>query len=306
MIFLLIAAVFAGKSSWRLECDLRATSSWNSIDDKAGFGKAFFKNWLSAEPAVDQIFKNSNFPQGPAQFLVERFDAIFNVLNDEDALANQLQAVAKTHVKEGVSQSDIYSFQKSFLDTLPSFTEKWSASDADAWAYVLSHVIVSPLIEMGSATSTYMGVRTVKSMWAKVDQKKVCDKLFDQVMKDDAIMGFFKGVSKTRQSALFCAFVSTIMGQLTLPGDDSYAATNNFKQLAGFHAGMGVGAGLFLSFEYYLMKSFEGAMTMTKDQKNSLVNTLHVHVFDRLVRYSQKWKYADWKKSVRELDTCEK
>lgn len=304
MLFLLALTVFADKSAWRQQCDTITTESWNSISDKSSFGKAFFANWLEADSNVEAVFKKSNFPQGPAQFLVERMDTLFGVMSDEEALASELQTVAKTHVSVGVSQSDVYSFQKSFLDTLPSFTEKWNSETADAWAYTLSHVIVSPLVEMGSSTSTYMGVRTVKNMWADVDQSKVCDKLFDQMIKDEAIMSFFKGVTKKRQSALLCGFVNTIMDQLTLPGDDSYQASVNMKQLASFHSGMGVGAGLFLSFEYYLMKSFESVMKLTKDQKNSLVHTLHINVFDRLVRYSQKWKYASWKKTIRGLD-CE-
>merc|ERR1719410_2144922 len=129
---------------------------------------------------------------------------------------------------------------------------------------------------MGSKTSSYMAPRTVKTMWKNVEQKKVCDNLFTMVMKDEAMMAYFKGVSQKKQSALFCAFVSTVMDAITLPEDDSHAVTTHFKQLASFHAGMGVGAGLFISFEK--------SMTLSSDMKNSLVNALHNHVFDRLDR----------------------
>jgi len=301
MLFLLALTVLAEQSAWRQKCDSVVLASWDSIEDKTSFGKAFFSHWIDSDSSIEAVFAKSNFPQGPAQFMVERMDTIFGVLGDEEALAGELQTVAKTHVSVGVSQSDIYSFQKSFIDTLPAFTSSWDAESADAWAYVLSHVIVSPLVEMGSSTSTYMGVRTVKKMWNDVDHNKVCDKLFDYMIKDSAIQAFFKGVSKKIQSALLCGFVSTIMKELTLPGDDTYKQSIHLKQLAAFHSGMGVGAELFLSFEYYLMKSFEKSMTLTKDMKNSLVHTLHVNVFDRLVRYSQKWKYAEWKSAITEV-----
>merc|ERR550517_1262185 len=122
-----------------------------------------------------------------------------------------------------------------------------------------------------------MAPLTVKTMWKNVEQKKVCDNLFTLVMKDDAMMAYFKGVSQKKQSALFCAFVSTVMDAITLPEDDSQSVTTHFKQLASFHSGMGVGAGMFISFEYYLIKSFEKSMKLSKDMKNSLVNALHTH-----------------------------
>jgi len=300
MFLLLVTVAFAAQSKWRTECNSQAVASWNNIDDKTAFGKAFFKNWLESNPQIEKVFAASSFKQGPAQFLVERFDILLNVIDDEEQLAEQLYQVAKTHKKVGVDQSDLYSFQASFMKTLPSFDSDFTAEVGNAWAYTLSHVIVSPLVEMAAVTSSYVGVRVVRDAWKKVDQKKVCDGLLSKVM-DTEIADFFKGVDKKKQSLLFCSFVDVIMDGLTLPGDDSEARNSQMKQLAAFHNGMGVGGSAYLIFEESLINSFRDVLgdKWDKTTKHSFVYALHKQVFDVLVRYTQKWYYAEWKAPVR-------
>jgi hemoglobin-like flavoprotein len=301
MFLLLITVAFAAQSKWRTECNSQAVASWNNIDDKTGFGKAFFANWISSNPSIEKVFADSSFPQGPAQFLVERFDILLNVIDDEDQLAEQLYQVAKTHKKVGVDQSDLYSFQASFMKTLPSFDSDFTAETGNAWAYTLSHVITAPLVEMAAVTSSYVGVRVVREAWKKVDQKQVCDSLLDKVMKAPEISDFFKGVDKSKQSLLFCSFVDVIMEGLTLPGDDSEKRNSQMKQLAAFHNGMGVGGSAYLIFEEALINSFRDVLGEKWDRttKHSFVYALHKQVFDVLVRYTQKWYYAPWKAPVR-------
>lgn len=301
MLFLLFTAALAAQSAWRKECSTATLASWKNIDDKEAFGKAFFKNWLESNPDIEQVFALSSFKQGPAKFLVERFDILLGVIEDEDQLAEELYQVAKTHKKVGVDQSDLYSFQASFMKTLPSFDPDFDAETGNAWAYVLSHVIVSPLVEMAAVTSSYVGVRVVRDAWKKVDQKVVCDTLLDKVMKSSDISDFFKGVNKEKQSLLFCSFVDVIMTGLTLPGDDSERRNGQMKQLAAFHNGMGVGGSAYLIFEEALINSFKEVLGAKWDKttKHSFVYALHKQVFDVLVRYTQKWHYAPWKAPVR-------
>jgi len=277
-----------------------SVASWNNIDDKAGFGKAFYQSWLSSNPNIKDVFAASSFKQGPAQFLVERFDILLNVVDDEEQLAEQLYQVAKTHKKIGVDQSDLYSFQAHFMKTLPAFDSSFTAETGNAWAYTLSHVITAPLVEMAAVTSSYVGVRVVRDTWKKVDQKKVCDTLITKVM-DSEIADFFKGVDAKKQSLLFCSFVDVIMEGLTLPGDDSEKRNSQMKQLAAFHNGMGVGGSAYLVFEEALINSFRDVLGNKWDRqtKHSFVYALHKQVFDVLVRYTQKWYYADWKAAVR-------
>merc|ERR1712165_3317 len=269
-------------------------------DDKAAFGKAFFKNWLSSNPGIKDVFAASSFKQGPAQFLVERFDILLAVINDEEQLAEQLYQVAKTHKKVGVDQSDLYSFQASFMKTLPSFDSNFNSEVGNAWAYTLSHVITATLVEMAAVTSSYVGVRVVRDTWKKIDQKKVCDTLLTKV-KDSEIADFFKGVDSKKQSLLFCSFVDVIMEGWTLPGDDSEKRNSQMKQLAAFHNGMGVGGSAYLIFEEALINSFAEVLGSKWDKmtKHSFVYALHKQVFDVLVRYTQKWYYAKWKAPVR-------
>lgn len=301
MFLLLVTVALAAQSKWRQECNNKAVASWNNIDDKTGFGKAFFAQWLSTNPNIEKVFADSSFQQGPAQFLVERFDILMAVVNDEDALAEQLYTVAKTHKKVGVDQSDMYSFQASFMKTLPSFDSDFNSEVANAWAYTLSHVIVTPLVEMAAVTSSYVGVRVVKDTWAKVDQKKLCDTMVGKVMDAPEINDFFKGVDAKKQSLVFCSFVDVIMSGLTLPGDDSEKRNSQMKQLAAFHNGMGVGGSAYLIFEEALVNSFRDVLGEKWDRttKHSFVYALHQQVFDVLVRYTQKWYYADWKAAVR-------
>jgi hemoglobin-like flavoprotein len=301
MLFLLLTVAFAAQSKWRQECSSAAVTSWNNIDDKTSFGKAFFKGWISTNPNIEKVFADSSFKQGPAQFLVERFDILLGVINDEDQLAEELYQVAKTHKKVGVDQSDLYSFQASFMKTLPSFDPDFNAEVGNAWAYVLSHVIVAPLVEMAAVTSSYVGVRVVKDAWKKVDNKQVCDTLVGKVMKSPEISDFFKGVDSDKQSLTFCAFVDVIMDGLTLPGDDSEKRNSQMKQLAAFHNGMGVGGSAYLIFEEALINSFAEILGNKWDKmtKHSFVYALHKQVFDVLVRYTQKWYYAEWKAPVR-------
>merc|ERR1712038_1546878 len=260
MLFLLFTAAFAAQSVWRSECNSAAVASWNNIDDKTGFGKAFFQGWLDSNPNIKDVFAASSFKQGPAQFLVERFDILLNVVDDEEQLAEQLYQVAKTHKKVGVDQSDLYSFQASFMKTLPSFDSDFTAEVGNAWAYVLSHVIVAPLVEMAAVTSSYVGVRVVKDTWKKVGNKKVCDTLVDKVMHSPEIADFFKGVDSDKQSLVFCSFVDVIMEGLTLPGDDSEKRNSQMKQLAAFHNGMGVGGSAYLISEEALINSFRDVL----------------------------------------------
>jgi len=301
MFLLLVTVAFAAQSKWRTECNSQAVASWNNIDDKTAFGKAFFSNWLESNPRIKDVFAQSSFKQGPAQFLVERFDILLGVIEDEEQLAEELYQVAKTHKKVGVDQSDLYSFQASFMKTLPSFDPDYNSEIANAWAYTLSHVIVSPLVEMAAVTSSYVGVRIVKDTWKKVDNKKVCDTLLDKVMKAPEISDFFKGVEKEKQSLLFCSFVDVIMEGMTLPGDDSEKRNSQMKQLAAFHNGMGVGGSAYLIFEEALINSFAEVLGKKWDKttKHSFVYALHKQVFDKLVRYTQKWYYAPWKAPVR-------
>lgn len=301
MFLLLLSVALAGQSKWRTECNSQAVASWNNIDDKAAFGKAFYKNWLSSNPQIKDVFAASSFKQGPAQFLVERFDILLNVIDDEEQLAEQLYQVAKTHKKIGVDQSDLYSFQASFMKTLPSFDSDFTSETGNAWAYTLSHVITAPLVEMAAVTSSYVGVRVVRDAWKKADQKKVCDTLLSKVMDSPEIADFFKGVDKKKQSLLFCSFVDVIMDGLTLPGDDSEKRNSQMKQLAAFHNGMGVGGSAYLIFEEALINSFRDVMGKKWDRttKHSFVYALHKQVFDVLVRYTQKWYYAEWKAPVR-------
>jgi len=301
MFLLLITVALAAQSKWRSECNSKAVASWNNIDDKTAFGKAFFSGWLETNPDIAQVFADSSFKQGPAQFLVERFDILLGVIEDEEKLAEQLYQVAKTHKKVGVDQSDMYSFQSAFMKTLPSFDPDFDAEIGNAWAYTLSHVIVSPLVEMAAVTSSYVGVRVVKNAWSKVDQQKVCDTLVTKVMNAPEISDFFKGVNAKKQSALFCSFVQVIMEGLTLPGDDSEKRNSQMKQLAAFHNGMGVGGSAYLIFEEALVNSFKDVMGSKWDKttKHSFVYALHKQVFDVLVRYTQKWYYAPWKAAVR-------
>jgi len=307
MFLLLVSVALAAQSTWRTQCNNLAVKSWNNIDDKTGFGKAFYKSWLSTNPNIEKVFAQSSFKQGPAQFLVERFDILMGVVNDEDALAEQLYTVAKTHKKEGVDQSDMYSFQASFMKTLPSFDSDFNAETGNAWAYTLSHVIVSPLIEMAAVTSSYVGVRVVKDAWKSVDQTKVCDTMVSKVMDAPEINDFFKGVDAKKQSLVFCSFVDVIMSGLTLPGDDSEKRNSQMKQLAAFHNGMGVGGSAYLIFEEALVNSFRDVMGKKWDRttKHSFVYALHKQVFDVLVRYTQKWYYADWKAAVRASQCAE-
>jgi len=299
MLFLLFTAAFAAQSVWRSECNSAAVASWNNIDDKTSFGKAFFKGWIATNPNIKQVFADSSFKQGPAQFLVERFDILLAVINDEEQLAEELYQVAKTHKKVGVDQSDLYSFQASFMKTLPSFDPDYTAEVGNAWSYVLSHVIVAPLVEMAAVTSSYIGVRVVKDTWKNVDNKEVCDKLVDKVSPE--IADFFKNVDVTKQSLVFCSFVDVIMEGLTLPGDDSEKRNSQMKQLAAFHNGMGVGGSAYLIFEEALINSFAEVLGSKWDKmtKHSFVYALHKQVFDVLVRYTQKWYYAKWKAPVR-------
>jgi len=295
------------QSKWRAECNTAATESWGRVSDKTQFGKEFFKNWIGSNPNVKEVFAASSFKQGPAQFLVERFDILLDVIDDEDALAEQLYTVAKTHKRVGIDQSDLYSFQASFMQTLPKYDDKWCDATANAWAYVLSHAIVSPLIEMAAVTSSYLGVRVVKDTWSKVDQKAVCDQLVDKVKNAKEIAGFFKGVDAAKQSLVFCSFVDVIMEGLTLPGDDSEKRNVQMKQLAAFHNGLGVGGASYLVFEEALINSFRDVLGKKWDRtmKHSMVYALHKQVFDVLIRYTQKWHYAEWKAAVRSAEaTC--
>lgn len=203
-----------------------------------------------------------------------------------------------------MDQADLYSFQASFIKTLPMFDSEWNEETANAWAYTLSHTITAPLIEMAAVTSSYIGVRVVKNAWDTVDHKEVCDQLMSNVQHAPEIAKFFKGVDQAKQSLLFCSFVDVIMEGLTLPGDDSERRNSRMKQLASFHSGMGVGGASYLIFEEALINAFRTVLGEKWDRtmKHSMVYALHKQVFDVLIRYTQKWYYADWKAAVRAAD----
>lgn len=305
MMFLLLSVAFAAQSVWRQECNTATQESWRNVD-KAAFGKAFFKSWMASEPHVADIFKKSSFPQGPAQFLVERFDILLGVMDDEAALSKELQVVAKTHMDRGVSPDDLVTFQDSFLKTLPAFDSDWSRDRSESWAYVLSHVITTPLISMASPVSSFLGTRKVRKTWASIDKSKFCTTLTNQLFKDATVKSFFKGVSKARQEQLICAFTETVMEGLTLPGDDTEKRNSNMKQLASFHAGMGVGATEFLTFERAMYTAYKKTMGAGWGGPTQYAHTyvLHNQVFDKLVRYNLKWQHAAWKSAVRKAQAA--
>jgi hemoglobin-like flavoprotein len=274
--------------------------------DTAAFGKALFKNWLDAEPQVKKIFAKSSFPQGPAQFLVERFDIILGVMDDEVALSQQLSAVAKTHMDQGIEPVDLVTFQDAFLKTLPSFDGDWTREKSESWAYVLSHVITTPLISMASPISAFLGTRKVRKTWASLDKKAFCTELTSILFADESVASFFKDISKEHQVELICAFTETVMEGLTLPGDDTEKRNSNMKQLASFHSGMGVGATEFLTFERSLFKAYANVMGADWSGSTPYAHTyvLHNQVFDKLVRYSLKWQHATWKAAVRKAQAA--
>lgn len=305
MLFLLISVAFAAQSVWRQECDANAIASWANID-KAAFGKAFFSNWMASEPRVNEIFKKSSFPQGPAQFLVERFDILLDVLEDEVALSKELMAVAKTHMNRGVEIDDLVTFQESFLKTLPSFDSEWTRDRSESWAYVLSHVITTPLIGMASPVSSFLGTRKVRKTWENIDQDTFCSELTTILFKDGGVKLFFKGIQKDQQIQLICSFVNTVMDGLNLPGDDSQRRNSQMKQLSSFHAGMGVGATEFLTFERAMYSAYKSVMGAGWAGPTQYAHTyvLHNQVFDKLVRYSLKWQHATWKSKVRKAQAA--
>lgn len=305
MFVLLLSVAFAAQSVWRTECSNTAKTSWANVD-RAAFGKAFFKNWLSSEPEVADVFKKSSFPQGPAQFLVERFDILLEVMDDEAALSKELQVVAKTHMDKDVSPDDLVTFQDSFLKTLPSFDSEWTRDRSESWAYVLSHVITTPLISMASPVSSFLGTRKVRKTWAAIDKTAFCSELTSSLFEDESVKDFFKGISKEKQVQLICAFTETVMEGLTLPGDDTEARNSNMKQLASFHAGMGVGATEFLTFERAMYKAYKKTMGAGWGGPTQYAHTyvLHNQVFDKLVRYNLKWQHASWKASVRKAQAA--
>lgn len=307
MFVLLLSVAFAAQSVWRQECNAAAKASWSNID-KPAFGKAFFQNWLDSEPRVKDVFAKSSFPQGPAQFLVERFDILLDVIDDEVALAQQLTAVAKTHMDKGVEPDELVTFQDSFLKTLPAFDSDWNRDRSEAWAYVLSHVIVTPLVSIASPVSAFLGTRKVRQTWASMDQEKFCKELTNLLFTDDSVASFFKGIQKDKQVKLICAFTKTVMEGLTLPGDDTEKRNSNMKQLASFHSGMGVGATEFLVFERAMLKAYQNVLGAKFSGPTEYAHTyvLHNQVFDKLVRYVLKWQHAEWKASVRRAQAaCE-
>jgi hemoglobin-like flavoprotein len=305
MLFLLFTAAFAAQSVWRTECNTVAKASWANVD-KAAFGKAFFKNWMASEPEVADIFKKSSFPQGPAQFLVERFDILLDVMDDENALAKELQVVAKTHMDKGVEPDTLVTFQDSFLKTLPAFDSEWTRDRSESWAYVLSHVITTPLISMASPISSFLGTRKVRKTWNGIDKSAFCGELTNILFEDESVKAYFQGISKDKQVQLICAFTQTVMDGLTLPGDDTEKRNSNMKQLASFHAGMGVGATEFLTFERAMYTAYKNVMGSSWGGPTQYAHTyvLHNQVFDKLVRYNLKWQHASWKANVRKAQAA--
>lgn len=306
MLFLFLTVAFAAQSVWRQECNSLTKASWANIDDKEAFGKAFFKKWLDIEPHVKEIFKKSSFPQGPAQFLVERFDILLDVMEDEVALSKELYVVAKTHMDRGVDPDDLVTFQDAFLKTLPSFDSDWTRDRSESWAYVLSHVITTPLISMASPVSSFLGTRKVRQTWAAIDKTAFCSELTNILFTDETVKSFFKGISKDKQVQLICAFTETVMEGLTLPGDDTEKRNSNMKQLASFHAGMGVGATEFLTFERAMYTAYSNVMGAGWGGPTQYAHTyvLHNQVFDKLVRYNLKWQTAAWKATVRKAQAA--
>jgi len=305
MLLFLFSVAIATQSVWRQECNTAAKASWANVD-KAAFGKAFFQNWLDSEPDVAEIFKKSSFPQGPAQFLVERFDILLDVIDDEVALSKELYVVAKTHMDRGVSPDDLVTFQDSFLKTLPSFDSEWTRDRSESWAYVLSHVITTPLISMASPVSSFLGTRKVRKTWATIDKSAFCTELTSILFEDASVKSFFKGISKEKQVMLICAFTETVMEGLTLPGDDTEKRNSNMKQLASFHSGMGVGATEFLTFERAMYTAYKKVMGAFWGGPTQYAHTyvLHNQVFDKLVRYNLKWQHASWKSVVRKAQAA--
>jgi len=241
---------------------------------------------------INAVFKASSFPQGPAQFLVERFDLLLSLTGNSAELANELMVVAKTHAEKGVSQSDLVSFQVYFLETVMEFDEDACPEVANAWAYTLSHVIATPLIEMGVNTSAFMGPKIVQHEWETMDRAKVADGLYNKLMADAEVAEYFAGLTEKETKDMQLNFVNSIIHELSLPGDDTVGQTINFKQLAAYHAGMKIGGAMFLKFELALLYGFHEALgdRWTGDLRNSFIFTMHTKVIDRLVRYSQKYK----------------